>query len=58
MATVDLKFISGVLDLFAPKIQEGQIISAYVGEDIQPYIIQGENFSTFQAQFDALSKTQ
>lgn len=45
MAKVHTRFIQGLLDMFAPSIYEGQEITAYVGENISPYVIQGNNFS-------------
>jgi len=45
VAKVHTRFIQGLLDMFAPSIYEGQEITAYVGENISPYVIQGDNLS-------------
>ena len=56
MAKIDSRFIRNLFAPFAPSIREGQVITAYVGEDITPYIIQGDNFSTTQGMFQLLSE--
>ena len=47
MTTLNTKFIHGldqaVEKLFAPVLAEGQSITCYVGEEMTPYVIQGDN---------------
>ena len=47
MSKIDAKMIDGledvVIKLFAPTINDGQSVSCYVGEEITPYTIQGDN---------------
>jgi hypothetical protein len=50
MSKLNAKFIldldEAVATLFAPAIAEGQSITCYIGEQMTPYIIQGENLPT------------
>ena len=47
MTALNTKFIHGldeaVEKLFAPVLAEGQSITCYVGEEMTPYVIQGDN---------------
>ena len=60
MSSIHTKFIHGFDDkisqFLVPSIDEGQVITAYIGEDITPYVILGENFSTIQGQIQLLSQ--
>ena len=56
MPKIDTRFIHGFFQLFAPHIQEEQVITAYVDEPITPYFIKGENFSTLTGQFELLTQ--
>ena len=49
MSKIHTKFIDYTFGSFAPSILDGQVITAYIGENITPYTIQGENFSSLQS---------
>ena len=50
MAKTDVRFIDGLEDavakLFAPAISDGQIITCYIDEAMNPYPIHGDNIIT------------
>ena len=52
MTTLNTKFIHGLDQalekLFAPVLAEGQSITCYVGEEMTPYVIQGDNILSSQ----------